>query len=161
MPVASSPSDYTTIDVDYSTGKGFYTDKGAVSDLLQIPAFSSSTFPSQAQVGSIIKNIEGMVDDKVKRSYRPIIYKDEYHNFEFVRHPMQSYYGGYVGFIQLSTMKVKKIVSLKVWQGNSYEELASAQASITLNPDDYHNLRSISLQLEIFILYPSLGSIEA
>ena len=147
MPVASSPSDYTTIDVDYSTGKGFYTDKGAVSDLLQIPAFSSSTFPSQAQVGSIIKNIEGMVDDKVKRSYRPIIYKDEYHNFEFVRHPMQSYYGGYVGFIQLSTMKVKKIVSLKVWQGNSYEELASAQASITLNPDDYHNLRSISLQL--------------
>ena len=59
MAIASSPSDYTSIDVDYSTGKGFYTDKDAVSDMLQIPAFTSSTFPSQAQVGKIIKNIEG------------------------------------------------------------------------------------------------------
>ena len=55
MPIASSPSDYTAINVDYSAGNGFYTDKGAVSDMLQVPAFSSSTFPSQAQVGSIIK----------------------------------------------------------------------------------------------------------
>tara|TARA_R110001606_G_scaffold170240_3_gene315655 strand:+ start:13352 stop:14473 length:1122 start_codon:yes stop_codon:yes gene_type:complete len=147
MAIASSPSDYTSIDVDYSTGKGYYTDKGAVSDMLQIPAFSSSTFPSQAQVGSIIKNIEGIVDDKVKRSYRPIIHKNEFHNFEFMNHPMQTYYGGYVGFIQLATMKVKKIVSLKVWQGNSYLELASAQASITLNSDNYKHLRSITLQL--------------
>ena len=107
MPVASSPSDYTAINVDYSTGNGFYTDKDAVSDMLQVPAFSSSTYPSQAQVGAIIKNIEGIVDDKVKRSYRPIIYENEFHNFEFIRHPMQSYYGGYVGFIQLDTMKVK------------------------------------------------------
>ena len=58
MAIASSPSDYTSIDVDYSTGKGFYTDKDAVSDMLQIPAFTSSTFPSQAQVGKIIKNID-------------------------------------------------------------------------------------------------------
>ena len=79
MPVASSPSDYTAINVDYSTGNGFYTDKDAVSDMLQVPAFSSSTYPSQAQVGAIIKNIEGIVDDKVKRSYRPIIYENEFH----------------------------------------------------------------------------------
>ena len=51
MAIASSPSDYTSIDVDYSTGKGYYTDKDAVSDMLQVPAFSSSTYPSQAQVG--------------------------------------------------------------------------------------------------------------
>lgn len=157
MAIASSPSDYTSIDVDYSTGKGYYTDKGAVSDMLQIPAFSGSTYPSQAQVGSIIKTIEGIVDEKVKRSYRPIIHKDEYHNFEFMNHPMQTYYGGYVGFVQLTTMKVKKIVSLKVWQGNSYLELASAQSSVTLHPDDFHRLRSITLQLpnsgDSFILY--------
>ena len=147
MPVASSPSDYTSINVDYSTGNGYYTDKGSVSDLLQIPAFSSSTYPTQAQVGAIIKDIEGMVDEKVKRSFRPIIYKNEFHNFEFIRHPMQSYYGGYVGFIQLDTLKVKKIISLQVWQGNSYQELASAQASITLDASDYNDLRSITLQL--------------
>ena len=73
MAIASSPSDYTSIDVDYSTGKGYYTDKDAVSDMLQVPAFSGSTYPSQAQVGSIIKTIEGIIDDKVKRSYRPRI----------------------------------------------------------------------------------------
>jgi hypothetical protein len=147
MPIASSPSDYTAIDVDYSAGKGFYTDKGAVSDLLQVPAFSSSTYPSQAQVGSIIKTVEGLVDEKVKRSFRPIIWKNEFHNFEFIRHPMQSYYGGYVGFIQLDTLKVKKIISLKVWQGNQYQELASASASITLDSSNYNDLRSITLQL--------------
>ena len=78
MAIASSPSDYTAINVDYSTGSGYYTDKGAVSDMLQIPAFSSSTYPTQAQVGAIIKNIEGIIDDKVKRSYRPIIYRNEF-----------------------------------------------------------------------------------
>jgi len=147
MAIASSPSDYTAINVDYSTGSGYYTDKGAVSDMLQIPAFSSSTFPSQAQVGAIIKNIEGIIDDKVKRSYRPIIYRSEFHNFEFIRHPMQSYYGGYVGFVQLDTLKLKKVISLQVWQGNSYLELASAQASLTLDPTGYKNVRSITLQL--------------
>lgn len=147
MPVASSPSDYTAINVDYSAGQGFYTDKDAVANMLQIPAFSSSTYPTQAQVGSIIKNIEGIVDDKVKRSHRPIIYKNEYHNFEFIRHPMQSYYGGYVGFIQLDVLKLRKVISLQVWQGNQYQELASAQASVTLDSTGYNNLRSITLQL--------------
>ncbi|UVF62561.1 adaptor protein [Poseidoniales virus YSH_150918] len=146
MPVASSPSDYTTINVDYSTGNGYYTDKGAVSDLLQIAPFTSSTYPSEAQVGAIIKRIEGYIDEKVKRSFRPLIYKDEYHNFEFIRHPMQSYYGGYVGFIQLDVLKVKKIISLRVWQGNSYLELASAQAELSLL-ENYRDIYSIVLQL--------------
>jgi len=147
MAIASSPSDYTAINVDYTAGSGYYTDKGAVSDMLQVPAFSTSTYPTQAQVGAIIKNIEGIIDDKVKRSYRPIIYRNEFHNFEFIRHPMQSYYGGYVGFVQLDTLKLKKVVSLQVWQGNSYLELASAQASITLDPAGYKHLRKITLQL--------------
>ena len=147
MAIASSPSDYTSINVDYSTGSGYYSDKTAVANLLQIPAFSTSTYPTQAQVGAIIKTIEGIVDEKVKRSYRPIIYKNEFHNFEFARSPMQSYYGGYVGFVQLDTLKLKKVVSLQVWQGNNYKELASAQASIVLDTAGYNKLRSITLQL--------------
>tara|TARA_R110000744_G_scaffold14040_2_gene40290 strand:- start:445 stop:1566 length:1122 start_codon:yes stop_codon:yes gene_type:complete len=145
MPVAFSPSDYTNIDVDYSTGKGYYTDKSAVSDLLQIPAFGSGTNPTQVQVGSIIKRVEGMIDDKIGRSYRPIRHQAEYHDFHFSRRPADSYYGGYVGFIQLNHMKVRKIVSLLVWQGNSYKELASAQTSITLS--DYSKLNTIVLTL--------------
>ena len=145
MPVVFSPSDYTTINADYSTGQGFYTDKSAISDLLQIPAFGAGTNPTQAQVGSIIKRVEGMIDDKVKRSYRPIRHEHEVHNFNFSRHPADSYYGGYVGFVQLHHMKVRKIVSLQVWQGNSYKELASAQASLTIL--DYTKLNTITLTL--------------
>jgi len=146
MGVASSPSDYTAIAPDYENGFGFYTDVTAVADMLQVPEFTDLTNPTEGQVGSIIKRVEGMVDDKAKRSYRPIIHENEFHNFEFTRHPMHSYYGGYVGFIQLSQMKVRKIISLRVWQGNSYEEIASAQSSITLL-DNFRDLHSVTLQL--------------
>ena len=99
MGTTISPSDFTEINPSYSNGRGFYTNATEVANLLQIPAFSSSTYPTLAQVGAIIKRVEGVVDDKVKRSFRPIITKDEYHNFEFTRGPMSQYYGGYVGFI--------------------------------------------------------------
>ena len=72
MPVSSSPSDYTNINVDYSQGRGFYTDKTSVSDLLQIPAFTSVTNPTDAQIGSIIKRTEGIIDDMINRGYNMI-----------------------------------------------------------------------------------------
>jgi len=146
MPVASSPSDYTSIAPDYENGYGYYTDVVAVANMLQVPEFTDLTNPTESQVGDIIKRVEGMVDDKAKRSYRPIVHENEVHNFEFTRHPMFSYYGGYVGFIQLSQMKVRKIISLRVWQGSQYVEIASAQASITLL-DNFRDLSSITLQL--------------
>lgn len=141
-----SPSDFTEINPDYSQGRGFYTNATEVANLLQVPAFSVSTYPTLAQVGSIIKRVEGIVDDKVKRSYRPIITKDEYHNFEFSHLPHKAYYGGHVGFVQLTKMKVRKIVSLLLWQGSQYIEIASAQAKITLL-DNFRDLNSIILQL--------------
>ena len=147
MPVVYSPSDYTSINTDYSTGRGYYTDQTSVADLLQVPAFSASTNPTHAQVGSIIKRVEGIIDDKVNRSFRPILNSEEFHDFQFTRHPSDSYYGGYVGFIQLRHMKVRKLVSLKVWEGNSYRELASAQGSITIDSTNYTRLNSITLTL--------------
>lgn len=146
MGTTFSPSDFTEINPDYSQGRGFYTNATEVANLLQVPAFSVSTFPTLAQVGAIIKRVEGIVDDKVKRSFRPIVTKDEFHNFEFSRPPHRSYYGGHVGFIQLKQMKVRKIVSLLVWQGTQYVELASAQAKVELL-DNFRDLHSIILQL--------------
>ena len=146
MGTTISPSDFTEINPSYSNGRGFYTNATEVANLLQIPAFSSSTYPTLAQVGAIIKRVEGVVDDKVKRSFRPIITKDEYHNFEFTRGPKNHYYGGYVGFVQLKQMKVRKIVSLQLWQGSHYEEIASAQAKITLK-DNFRDLNSVILEL--------------
>ena len=87
-----------------------------------------------------------MIDEKVKRSFRPIITKNEFHDFQFKTLPMHSYYGGYVGFVQLKQMKLRKVVSLQVWQGSHYEELASAQAKILLQ-DNFRDLHSIILQL--------------
>lgn len=146
MSQTISPSDFTEINPDYAEGRGYYTNATEVANLLQVPAFSVSTYPTLAQVGSIIKRVEGIVDDKVKRSYRPIITKDEYHNFEFSHLPHKAYYGGHVGFVQLAKMKVRKIVSLQLWQGSQYIEIASAQARITLL-DNFRDLNSIILQL--------------
>lgn len=146
MGTTISPSDFTEINPDYTQGRGFYTNANEVADLLQIPDFSATTYPTTAQVGAIIKRTEGIVDDKVKRSFRPIITKDEYHNFEFTRGPNAQYYGGYVGFIQLKQMKVRKIISLQLWQGSHYEEIASAQAKIRLL-DNFRDLNSIILEL--------------
>ena len=146
MGVTISPSDFTEINPSYSNGRGFYTNATEVANLLQVPAFTSSTYPTLAQVGSIIKRIEGMIDEKVKRSYRPIITKNEYHNFEFSELPHKAYYGGHVGFIQLTQLKVRKIVSLLVWQGNHHEDLASAQAKLLLK-ENFRDLNSVILEL--------------
>ena len=43
-------------------------------------------------------------------------------------------------------MKVRKIISLQLWQGSQYEEIASAQAKIRLL-DNFRDLHSIILQL--------------
>lgn len=153
MSITSSPSDYdnsyhtgTGVAQSYSSGYGFYTDFKAVAHLLQVPEFGNTTFPTIKQVGEIIKRIEGTVDDKLKRSYRPIITKKEIHNFQYSNHPGQTLYGGYVGFIQLRQMKVRKIVSLLVWSGSGYKEIASAQSKITLH-ENFRDLHSIILQL--------------
>lgn len=146
MGVTISPSDFTEINPSYADGRGFYTNATEVANLLQIPAFSGTTYPTLAQVGAIIKRQEGIVDEKVKRSYRPIITKDEYHNFEFSRLPLQNHYGGHIGFVQLQKLKVRKIVSLLIWQGSQHIELASAQAQINLL-NNFRDISSISLQL--------------
>lgn len=148
MSITSSPSDYTLAGTpDYSAGIGYYTDYIQVADLLQVPRFDeTATYPTRAQVGNIIKRVEGIVDDKLKRSYRPIITKKEVHNFEYTNRPGMTLYGGYVGFIQLKQMKVQKIVSLQVWSGSGYKEIASAQAQIELL-DNFRDIYSIVLQL--------------
>ena len=132
MAKLSSPSDFTNINVNYTIGNGYYTTHTDVSNLLQISAFGDSTTPTRAEVGKIIKRVEEKIDDAIKLSYRPIIYKDEYYNFEGVNeshYPLRKY-RDYVGFIQLQHPKVQKIVRLEVWQNDKYVDLASATAKI-------------------------------
>ena len=135
MSKAYSPSDYTSIQPNYTTGFGYYTDKNAVSSLLQIPDFGTGTSPTEGDIGRIIKNVEEFIDDKVGHSYRPIIYKDEYHTFVWNRLPYTpyNYYHDYVGFIQLNRPKVRQLLRLEVYQGNKWKNLAGATATVSFS----------------------------
>ena len=155
MGKVSSPSDFTSINPDYTNGRGFYTTHTDVSNLLQINSFTSSTTPTIAEVGKILKRVEENVDDKTKTSYRTTIYKDEFHAFEgFTKsaYPLRSY-RDYVGFVQLSYPKVQKIVRLEVWQGNSYKDLASATASLDVPESATTNDWTITLTVGIPTTY--------
>ena len=143
----SSPSDYTAIAPNYGTGSGYYTDKAKISALLQLPAFSSSTSPTQAEVGELIKRSEDYVDEITGTSFRPILYTDEVHNFTFsgVMHNFPRYYNDYVGFVQLDNPSIRKVIRLEAWQGNSWTDLASATAIVTIS--DYTNVTNVTLRL--------------
>ena len=155
MAQASSPSDYDFLNSagavlyspDYNTGQGYYTSVEMVSDLLQIPSFTGSTNPTEAQVGAYIKRIEDYVDTKTGTSFRPITYFDEYHNFEFKKYNNTRVWFDAVGFIQLVHPDVRKIIKLEVWQGNSWKDLASATASITVDSSHRGASGSVTLTL--------------
>tara|TARA_R110000751_G_scaffold54663_5_gene117532 strand:+ start:546 stop:1643 length:1098 start_codon:yes stop_codon:yes gene_type:complete len=141
MPRLSSPSDFTNIAPNYLHatlgGKGYYTTHTDVSELLQITPFTGSTTPSIKEVGSIIKRVEERIDEKIKLSYRPIVFYNEYYNFEPAKYMPNSgrpygIYRDYVGFVQLEQRKIQKLLRLEVWQGNNWKDLASATAKITV-----------------------------
>ncbi len=147
MAKLSSPSDFTDINVNYTLGRGYYTTHTDVSNLLQINVFSSSTTPTIAEVGKLIKRTEERVDDIVGHSYRPIIYHDEFHNFEAFHmgaYPVNRY-KDYVGFIQLERPDVQKIIRLEVWNGSQYIDLASATAKIKVPTSPTSGAWTISL----------------
>ncbi len=147
MARVSSPSDFTSINPNYVEGRGFYTTHTDISNLLQISAFSGSTTPNLIEVGKIIKNVEGRIDDTMGISHRPIIFKHEYHNFEAFSmgsYPIQ-HYKDYVGFVQLDQHKVQKILRLEVWQGREWKDLASATAKITMPTNPANSTWTINL----------------
>lgn len=129
-----SKSDYVVGSAaNYSNGIGYYTTHTDVSDLLQCGAFSASTTPDLSAIGKIIKRVEGKIDDSLKVSHRPEIIEKEVHNFDpFIQsqYPVIPY-KDYVGFIQMNSEKVKKILRLEVWQGDNYVDMASASCTYT------------------------------
>ena len=134
MVKLGSPSDFTSINPNYTIGNGFYTTHTDVSNLLQIESFTDFSTPTRAEVGKLIKRVEEKIDDATKHSDRPLIYKDEFSSFEANRHLMYpvTMYRDYIGFVQLEFPKVQKLVRLEIWQGSDWVDLASATASITM-----------------------------
>jgi hypothetical protein len=134
MGKLSSKSDYIVgIAASYGTGIGYYTTHTDISDLLQCGAFSTSTTPNIASIGKIIKRVEGKIDDTLKISFRPEIIEKEVHDFDPFHqgaYPIQPW-KDYIGFIQLQSEKIRKLLRLEVWQGDTYIDMASASCVYT------------------------------
>lgn len=90
------------------------------------------------------------MDEKTANSWRPLIYRNEYHNFTFsgVHYNLPKYWNDYVGFVQLDRHEIRRVIKLEVWQGNTWVDLASATGSVSIT--DYSNITSIVLKLPNF-----------
>ena len=136
-----SPSDYTAINRNYAIGNGYYTTSAKVAELLQVPDFSANTTPMHSEIGEFIKRMEDFIDEKCGASWRRLLYEKEHHNFTVgIGHYPAGRWRDYIGFVQLDRHKISKIVRLDIWQGNSWLNLASAEASVTM--DDYTSMIS-------------------
>jgi len=158
----SSPSDTKTVTANYSQGFGFYTNSNRVAGLLQVPNFTSTSNPSTEDIGEIIRRVEDFVDNRCARAWRPIVYKDEYHHFELEllrRAGYPSNYRDYIGVCKLDNTHIRKIIRLEVWKGNTWEDLASATANLTIT--DATQITSIELGLPdgtTFTILPSTSN---
>lgn len=145
MSKLKSASDFTGINPDYTKGKGYYTTHVDVSDLLQISPFTDvdgdgdisyfteTSTPSKAMVGKIIKTVEGKIDGWIKHTFRPEIVEHEIHDFvsgRIVIYPA-THWKDYLGFVQLDTHKIRKLIKLEVYQGDDWVDLASASVKYT------------------------------
>ena len=143
-----SPSDYTAINPNYAIGNGYYTTSSKVAELLQIPDFDANTTPMHSEVGEFIKRMEDFIDEKTGTSWRKLLYEKEHHNFTFgIGHYPANAWRDYIGFIQLDRHDISKIIRLDIWQGNNWTNLASAEASVTLN--DYTSMISGTSQINL------------
>ena len=141
MSQYKSPSDTTTINPDYSAGRGYYTTADKVAELLQIPPFTANTTPMHSEVGEFIKRIEDFIDSKTKTSWRRLLYEKEHHNFTVgVGHYPAGRWRDYLGFVQLDRHNISKMIRLDIWEGNQWTNVCGAEASVSLT--DYTSMVS-------------------
>jgi hypothetical protein len=141
-----SPSDYTTINPSYANGRGYYTTSTYVAQLLQIPDFSATTAPTAEEIGLYIRRAEDFIDNYTHMSFRPILYEGEYHDFTVnTGHYPLFPYRDYIGFIQLDQHHIRKLISLEVWHGSSWTNIASASTTVTFT--DTENITNVQVIL--------------
>jgi len=167
MAKVSSPSDFTNINAgEYTDGNGYYTTHTDVSNLLQIAQFGTSTTPTKTEVGKIIKRVEDKIDETTKMSYRPLIYHNEIHDFNYGRlaHYPISEWKDYVGFIRLHHRKIQKILRLEAWQGNEYVDLAGVTAKLicpsSATTDDWTISLTVGLPAKLKFNLKNTSSIQ-
>ena len=145
------PSDTAINAANYTAGVGYYTDMTRITDLLGIAPLTANTIPTLANVGELIRYAEDYIDEYTKETWRPMIIKDEFHDFDFDWHRMYRYsnrasrYTDYVGMVRLNYENLRKVIRLSAWKGDTWNELASSTSTVTIS--DYTNVTSLVLQL--------------
>ena len=137
-----SPSDASLNATNYTNGVGSYTTAVKVAALLGISDFSTTTSPTLAEVGDLIRRCEDYIDHAANDSWRENLVENEFHDFELFDKYLYTY-ADYAGKIRLENEHVRKIIRIQSWEGGAYKDLASATAKVTIT--DNSNITSITL----------------
>jgi len=130
------PSDPSLNVVNYTDGNGAYTNAVKVAALLGIADFSTSTSPTLAEVGDLIRRAEDFIDEYTNESWRENLAENEFHDFDF--YDKYSYfYEDYAGKIRAEHENVRKVIRIAFWDGDSYRDVASAVSTLTISDNDY------------------------
>lgn len=92
----------------------------------------------RSHVEQRIKEIQDRIDNITHNAWRPYLVAAEYINFDTYKPYRRRYYTDYVGTAPLLFRNVQQILRLELWQGDSYREIAGAEAKIKIV--DYEGL---------------------
>ena len=134
-----TPSDSALNVVDYANANGAYTTGVKVAALLGISDFTTSTSPTKAEIGDIIRRCEDYVDEVTNCSWRENIVQNEFHDFSWTA-ALKTVWDDYRGKIRVHNEHIRKIIRIAIWEGDVYKDIASAVATVTLS--DYTNRHS-------------------
>tara|TARA_R110002074_G_scaffold30129_12_gene85676 strand:+ start:1517 stop:3397 length:1881 start_codon:yes stop_codon:yes gene_type:complete len=94
----------------------------------------------RSHVEQRIKEVQDRIDNITHNAWRPYLVAAEYINFDTYKPYRRRYYTDYVGTAPLLFRNVQQILRLELWQGDSYREIAGAEAKVKIV--DYEGLAS-------------------
>ena len=139
-----TPSDAPLNVVNYTSAEGAYTTGVKVAALLGISDFTTTTSPTKAEIGDIIRRSEDYIDEITNSSWRENLVENEFHDFQWTA-ALKTVWDDYRGKIRLHNEYLRKIIRIAIWEGDVYKDIASAVATVTLS--DYTNVTNVTLSI--------------
>lgn len=86
----------------------------------------------RSHVEQRIKEVQDRIDNITHNAWRPYLVAAEYVNFDTYKPYRRRYYTDYVGTTPLLFRNVQQILRIELWQGDSYREIAGAEARVKI-----------------------------
>lgn len=98
-----------------------YCSSDQVAAFLQVPVFSESTTPTQAQVEEWIVEAEDEINDQTLNSWKSKTITEEYHS---IKPPIRRYEGSriYIGNRNITDLSTGSGDKIEVWNGSEWED---------------------------------------